>query len=236
MADLHIDDELRVTQTTPQGSQEDAVEHGHEERDANVGSIMKWLIGVGVFAAATLVGIVILYNVLTAANANRYATPTLYVEQKKPVLPAIEGLVIGGVRAGMTEHLAAVREREATYLNRWGMKVPTLAHGPSRVEGDGDHSPQGNGATGGHSGVDESGHVQQGGHQTEQGHGHNSADMQSQVLPTEFRIEITDAMVAEVTRENPRSAGSSAGAGRADSFWQGGMSDSSGGLKVAPTR
>jgi hypothetical protein len=266
MADLHIDDELHVTQTTPQGSQDDAVEHGHEERDADVGSIMKWLIGVGVFAAATLVGIAVLYNLLAASNANRYEVPLLYVEQSGPVKPVIEGLIVGGKdnaahatvggqRAGMTEHLAAVRKREADDLKRWGLNStdPNVAvreeaaYGSSGDEATGHKASPPAGSE--HPATEHTGAATSGaashepaaeghaaaGHEAAGGHGHDATSGKPSIRAGELRVHLDDNAVNEVARENPAGA-ASVGGGRDSRFWHGSLSDSSGGQKFEPTR
>ncbi|HEX8550838.1 MAG TPA: hypothetical protein VF681_04720 [Abditibacteriaceae bacterium] len=120
MADLHLDDELRVDQTTPQGSQDHAVEVGHEERDANVGGIMKWLVGTGAIAVTALILVTGIYKTLETVTNDTTKPPPLYQEAKLPPAPYIEGLVVEGERAGMTEHLARARTRENDILkNKW---------------------------------------------------------------------------------------------------------------------
>jgi hypothetical protein len=119
MADVHHDDEFRVNQTTPQGSQGNAVEHGHEERDANVGGIMKWLIATGVIAAVAMLLVVGIFKGLEYATEQPGRPSPLYQKNKLPPAPYIEGLVVKGERAGMTEHLFKVRMRESEQLARW---------------------------------------------------------------------------------------------------------------------
>ena len=121
MADVHHDDEFRVDQTTPQGSQLDAVEHGHEDRDANVGGIMKWLIGTGILAAVSLALVVGIFKVLDRVTDSPVKPSPMFQEAKLPPAPYIEGLVVKGERAGMTEHLVRVRQRESQQLAGWKM-------------------------------------------------------------------------------------------------------------------
>jgi hypothetical protein len=113
-------DEEHVAQTTPQGSQLDAVEHGHEDRDVNVRSIMGWLTFVGVFTAVTLVGITLLFKTLNAVNSRNDKLPSpLFVEKQLPPPPYIEGLIVNGKVHGMTQHLLEVRKRESAMLEKW---------------------------------------------------------------------------------------------------------------------
>lgn len=123
MADKHLDDELRVDQTTPQGSQENAVEHGHEERDANVGGIMKWLVGTGIVAAVALAFVVVIFKTLDRVTDTPSVPSPLLLAPKarlqKVQGPYIEGLVVDGERSGMTEHLLRVRRHESEQLASW---------------------------------------------------------------------------------------------------------------------
>ena len=137
MADLHHDDELRVDQTTPQGSQENAVEFGHEERDTNVGGIMKWFIGTGLLAVFTLALVVGIFKTLDHVTDSQVKPSPMFVEDRMPPAPYIEGLsyrvrdkdgkpiVKHGRdvvhRAGMTEHLMDVREDESKTLQSWNL-------------------------------------------------------------------------------------------------------------------
>lgn len=125
MADVHHDDEFRVNQTTPQGSQNNAVEHGHEERDANVGGIMKWLIATGVVAVVSLMLVVGIFKALDHLTDTPSRPSPLYMKGEDRLKnmpgPYIEGLVVKGERAGMTEHLLRMRKRESAELARWQM-------------------------------------------------------------------------------------------------------------------
>lgn len=145
----HGDEELRVDQTTPQGSQDNAVEFGHEERDTNVGGIMKWLIGTGILAVFTLGLVVGIFKVLDHVTDSQVKPSPMFVEAQMPPAPYIEGLAFtardkhgipirggDGVplvdRAGMTEHLQDVREHESAELERWkmGESDPYMWHVP----------------------------------------------------------------------------------------------------------
>ena len=129
MANVHLDDELRVDQTTPQGSQEGGVEVGHEERDAHVGGIMKWLIGTGVLIVVSLALVVGIFKVLEAVTAEKDARVSpMVVKNRPPVAPYIEGLLVKNPktgeneRAGMTEHMNRLRQREAEIMDKkWKM-------------------------------------------------------------------------------------------------------------------
>ena len=123
MADKHLDDELRVDQTTPQGSQDNAVEFGHEERDAHVGGIMKWLVGTGILGAVSLALVVGIFKVLDRVTDSQVAPSPMVVPAKARLVkmpgPYVEGLVVDGQRSGMTEHLLRVRRHESEQLTAW---------------------------------------------------------------------------------------------------------------------
>ena len=128
MADVHLDDELRVDQTTPQGSQEGGVEVGHEERDAHVGGIMKWLIGVGVLIAVSLALVVGIFKTLESVTNVPTRISPMVQKNRPPVAPYIEGLIVKNQktgedeRAGMTEHMNRIRQREADIMDKkWKM-------------------------------------------------------------------------------------------------------------------
>ena len=54
-ADLHQDEELHVTRTTPQGTQEAGVEKGHEQRDLKIRSMIRWFTGLTIGTAIIIV-------------------------------------------------------------------------------------------------------------------------------------------------------------------------------------
>jgi hypothetical protein len=82
-ADLHQDDELHVTRTTPQGTQEAGVEKGHEQRDIKIRATLNWFIGLTVGTAITIVAMVVLVAWLNKADSvqkNKVSSP-LYITE-----------------------------------------------------------------------------------------------------------------------------------------------------------
>ena len=67
-ADVHEDEELHVSRTTPQGTQEAGVETGHEQRDIKVRAILRWFAGLTIGAIVTIIAMVVLVMVLTAQD------------------------------------------------------------------------------------------------------------------------------------------------------------------------
>jgi hypothetical protein len=63
-ADAHQDEELHVTRTTPQGTQESGVEKGYEKRDIKIRSIIKWFTGLAIYTAVTIVAMIALVAIL----------------------------------------------------------------------------------------------------------------------------------------------------------------------------
>jgi len=53
-ADLHQDEELHVTRTTPQGTQEAGVDKGHEQRDIKIRSMILWFTGLTIGTIITV--------------------------------------------------------------------------------------------------------------------------------------------------------------------------------------
>jgi hypothetical protein len=56
-ADLHQDEEMHVTRTTPQGTQEAGVDKGHEQRDLKIRATLRWfawLTGITVVIIAAM--------------------------------------------------------------------------------------------------------------------------------------------------------------------------------------
>jgi len=54
-ADAHQDEELHVTRTTPQGTQEAGVDKGHEQRDIKIRTLILWFTGLTIGTVITVV-------------------------------------------------------------------------------------------------------------------------------------------------------------------------------------
>jgi hypothetical protein len=64
-ADLHEDEELHVTRTTPQGTQEAGVDKGYEKRDIKIRSTIRWVVGLTIGTVLTIIAMVGLVALLT---------------------------------------------------------------------------------------------------------------------------------------------------------------------------
>ena len=73
--ELHFD-EVHIERTTPQGTQEKGVAHGHENRDVLMAPLMCWLGGTAVFLAITFVAMRGMWNVMENIAASRDVLPS----------------------------------------------------------------------------------------------------------------------------------------------------------------
>lgn len=77
-ADAHQDEEMHVTRTTPQGTQEAGVDKGHELRDIKIRELLYWFAGLTVYSALTIAGMWFLVMLLTSQDRiekTRLSTP-----------------------------------------------------------------------------------------------------------------------------------------------------------------
>ena len=91
MADKHFD-EVEVSETTPQGTQENGVAKGHDERDINLRAIMAWFAGLAVLTIATFVVIYGMFVFLANRERAKDVLPSpLFAtrEQKRPPAPRL---------------------------------------------------------------------------------------------------------------------------------------------------
>lgn len=73
--ELHFD-EVHIERTTPQGTQEKGVAHGHENRDVLIAPLMRWLGGSVVFLAITFLAMRGMWNVMENIAASRDVLPS----------------------------------------------------------------------------------------------------------------------------------------------------------------
>src|SRR3989442_1046302 len=77
------DEDVAPLQTTPQGTQEEGVDFGHEERDVNLGSILGWFAALG-----AIVGVVVLllwgvFSMWTQTPNTKDAVPSPVFARKR---------------------------------------------------------------------------------------------------------------------------------------------------------
>jgi len=95
MANHEIFKDLTADQTTPQGTQQNAVVYGHDDRDVFVGSVIRWLVGVGIGTAIIIGILAVLFGVMKRGyEANDRIPSPLFVENQIPPRPRIEGFTI----------------------------------------------------------------------------------------------------------------------------------------------
>jgi hypothetical protein len=85
--DKHFD-ELEVEETTPQGTQENGVDKGHDERDVDLGAILRWFMGLAALAAVAILGMWGMFVFLAKREEVKDIVPSpLFVAQRQPQPP-----------------------------------------------------------------------------------------------------------------------------------------------------
>jgi hypothetical protein len=87
MADKHSE-ETHVTVTTPQGTQEQGVESGHDDRDIDIRAVMIWLRSLAIMAVVAILAMWGMFVGLSALQEKKDVVPSsLYLSEKQPPLP-----------------------------------------------------------------------------------------------------------------------------------------------------
>lgn len=135
-ADLHQDDELHVTRTTPQGTQEGGVEKGHEQRDMKIREVARWFIGLSIGSAITIGAMWLMLVWLVGVERERktYTSTPLYEIRPTVRQPELLPNPAQGTDQIMPwEHSRRFRATEGKELQNYGL-----------ADSDGRHSlPQG---------------------------------------------------------------------------------------------
>src|SRR5688500_13521274 len=123
-ADLHQDEELHVTRTTPQGTQEAGVDKGYEKRDIIIRPTLMWFLGVWIGTAIS-VGAMWMLMVWLAGNdrveKNRLSTP-LYVSEPTKRYPELLPNPAQGKQQKMPwDHMAEFNEGEHKVMKNYGL-------------------------------------------------------------------------------------------------------------------
>jgi len=92
MADKHFD-ELHVTVTTPQGTQEQGVESGHEERDINIRAVMVWFRSLAVLAIGSVLAMWAMFAVLSAFQEPKDILPSPLFSSAQQAPPPVPRLL-----------------------------------------------------------------------------------------------------------------------------------------------
>jgi hypothetical protein len=91
MADKHFD-EVAVNETTPQGTQENGVAKGHDERDINLRAILAWFAGLAVMTILTFAAMYGMFRLLANREEVKDILPSpLFArqQQKRPPAPRL---------------------------------------------------------------------------------------------------------------------------------------------------
>ena len=76
--------------TTPQGTQENGVEHGHEHRDLNIRALIAWFVGLFALIFATLLLLWGMFDGLAFWENRKDRLPSpMFAERREPPLPRI---------------------------------------------------------------------------------------------------------------------------------------------------
>ena len=154
-ADVHQDEEMHVTRTTPQGTQEAGVEKGHELRDIKIRELLYWFAGLVVYIVASIGGMWLLVLFLTSTDRvekTRVSTP-LYgkdVPQRMPeLLPNPQQLTNGKGYTLPWDHYRDFVRDESVKLKDTGLEDefgrPAM---PASVATELQSAPSGDGAPG----------------------------------------------------------------------------------------
>ena len=127
-ADVHQDEEMLVTRTTPQGTQEAGVEKGHELRDIKIRELLYWFAGLVVYIVASIGGMWLLVLFLTSTDKiekTRVSTP-LYgtdVPQRTPeLLPNPQQLTNGKGYTLPWDHYRNFVQGESREMKKVGLE------------------------------------------------------------------------------------------------------------------
>jgi hypothetical protein len=133
MASTHAhDDEHGVPKrTTPQGTQEHGVEHGHEERDVNFGALGYWFTVLAMTVALAYVVVWGFYAVVKSQARSAQVLPSeLFANRQAPPEPRIMPNPKDSGANPMTmvqqypETIPQHREREAQEMAKYGLLNP----------------------------------------------------------------------------------------------------------------
>lgn len=127
-ADAHQDEEMLVTRTTPQGTQEAGVDKGYERRDIKIRELLYWFAGLVVYIVASIGGMWLLVMWLTSTDRiekTRLSTP-LYgtdLPRRTPeLLPNPQQLTNGEGYTLPWDHYREYVKAESAKMNDVGLE------------------------------------------------------------------------------------------------------------------
>lgn len=124
-ADLHQDEEMHVTRTTPQGTQEAGVDKGHELRDILIRPTMSWFVGLLIVTLLIIGAMWGLMSMLAGADRvvkDEVSSP-LYVTEPTVRLPELLPNPAQGMNNQKLpwDHMDDFREAENKELKKHGL-------------------------------------------------------------------------------------------------------------------
>jgi hypothetical protein len=137
MSDAHLDPHLQAEhhapdRTTPQGTQAEGVEHGHEGQDVIFGPIFWWFGGLSIFMGLSLIILHVTMGMWTARDVRENQLPSpLFAEQREMPAPRILPNPIDSGLKPMEnlqvypESLPGERRREIEQAGRLGLADKT---------------------------------------------------------------------------------------------------------------
>ncbi|HEY0072673.1 MAG TPA: hypothetical protein VGB77_01135 [Abditibacteriaceae bacterium] len=123
-ADLHQDEELHVTRTTPQGTQEAGADKGYERRDIIIRPTLMWFLGVWVLTAVS-VGSMWMMLIWMAGQhreeKNRVSTPLYVAEQTRRYPELLPNPAQGKQQRMPWDHMSEFYETEHKAMRNYGL-------------------------------------------------------------------------------------------------------------------
>lgn len=129
MVDPHLEeDHVAPAVTMPQGTQEEGVEHGHEERDVRPGPLAAWFVGMGVTTLLLSIGLWWMFRLLVGYEARKeQGIPPILVQREVPPQPRLIPNPVDDRPSrerglpGPSDYLKAFRETENAQLEPLGL-------------------------------------------------------------------------------------------------------------------
>ena len=123
-ADLHQDEELHVTRTTPQGTQESGVDKGHELRDVIIRPTLMWFLGVWLLTAVSVVSMWMMLMWMAGQHReekNRVSTPLYVAEQTRRYPELLPNPAQGNQQKMPWDHMSEFYEAENKTMRQYGL-------------------------------------------------------------------------------------------------------------------